>query len=242
MDAKWNLHARRQLTKRLNHLGWELMRPPCWAMNMHVDMSFCQMFWMVENDWYADASDTTAFQQWTLDEFRSMARAKSTTLLANPWLSGFASEKPELDRKIKRSVTAMGFAHDICTDSELPRKLIGAVDYADTATCLFTGYWRSAEAVQPAAREIKASFYGNAKTKSAVILFFNTGKQDQYLGGSTFDVNRLINPNAKLVPSRVYDLETGEKVGVAFENGKFKITEPFLCPWHEYRLLAVEAK
>ncbi len=242
MDAKWNLHARRQLTKRLNHMGWELMRPPFWAMNMHVDMAFNQMFWMVENDWYADGPDTTAFQQWTLDEFRSMARTKSTTLIANPWLSGFASDKPELDAKIKRSVTAMGFAHDICTNRDLVRKLIGAVDYANTTDCLFTGYWRSAEAVHPAAKEVKTSFYGNAKTKSAVILFFNTGKQDQYLGGSTFDVNKLINPNATLVPSRVYDLETGENVAVAFEGGRFKITEPYLCPWHEYRLLAVEAK
>jgi hypothetical protein len=75
-----------------------------------------------------------------------------------------------------------------------------------------------------------------------VILFFNPGAQDQYLGGSTFDLNQLIDPRAKLEPSRVYDLETGKDVAVVFENGRFKITEPYLCGWHEYRLLAVEAK
>ena len=242
MDAKWNLYARRQLTKRLNHLGWELMRPPCWAMNMHVDMAFNQIFWMVENDWYADAPDTTAFQHWTLDEFRAMARTKSTTLLANPWFSGFTSDKPELDKKIKRSLTAMSLAHDIRADGELPRKLIGAVDFANTANCLFTGYWRSGEAVQPTGKGLKASFYSNAQTKSAVVLFFNTDKEDQYLGGTTFDLNQLVNPRARLTPARVYDLENGKPVTVVFENGRYRIADAFLVPWHEYRLLAVEAE
>ncbi len=240
MDSKWNLYARRQLTKRLNHLGWELMRPPCWAMNMHVDMAFNQIFWMVENDWYADASDITSLQQWTLDEFRAMARTKSTTLLANPWLRGFESEKPELDAKIRRSVTAMLLSHDIPAGPT--RKLVGAVDYPDTANCLFTGYWRSADAVQPAGKGIKASFYGNAGLKSAAVVFFNTEKQDQYLGGSTFDANKLIDPRARLVPKRIYDLETGENIQVAFENGIFKILDPCLIPWHEYRLIVVEAE
>ncbi len=64
MDEKWNLIYRRQLCKRLNVMGWELMRPPCWIMNMHVDIPWNQVFWMVENDWYADAEDITALEQW----------------------------------------------------------------------------------------------------------------------------------------------------------------------------------
>ncbi len=244
MDEKWNLIYRRELCKRLNVMGWELMRPPCWIMNMHVDMPWNQVFWMVENDWYADAEDITALEQWTLDEFRAMTRTKSTTLIPYPWFRGYESKKdPALDRKIKRSVDAICLSHDIPRFSkELKKKLEYVLDYSDTAKCLFAGYWQTSVMVQPAGKEICASVYQNAERKTAVIIFFNASRQDQYLAGTTFDATRLLGSKSLPEVKKIYDLETGQAVETSFENGLFKLTSPFRIDWHDYRILAVEAE
>lgn len=243
MDAQWNLIYRRDLCKRLNVLGWQLMRAPCWAQNMHVDMSWNQIFWMVENDWYADAVDMTSLQHWTLDEFRSMCRTKSTTLVAKPWLSGFQGTTPEMDRKVKRSIEAICLSHDVPGyGAETRRGLQYAVDLANTSACLFRGYWAAADAVQPAGRGIIASVYSNERMKSAVLVLMNTEERDQYLAGTTFDAQRAIGLRSLPNVRRVYDLESGEPVQVVFENGRFRIADPCMIPWHEFRLIAVEAQ
>ncbi len=113
MEEVWLLYPRRQLVKRLNVLGWELMRAPMWAANMHSDLGWAQVFWMVENDWYADGRDMTTLDQWPLAQFRAMARTKSTMQVALPWLRGFAGSTPEHARAVRRSVDAMLLSHDI---------------------------------------------------------------------------------------------------------------------------------
>lgn len=243
VDAKWNLYARRQLCKRLCHLGWELMRPPCWAMNMHVDMSFNQLFWMVENDWYADAEDMTALQQWSLDEFRAMCRTKSTTLIAKPWLSGFKGTTPELDRKIQRSLGGICLAHDIpAFDAELKRKLVYVVAWDDPRACLFTGYWASASAVALPDAALKACVYANADRKSAAVLLLNTAAEDRDAAGLVLDLTRVVGSRTPLTAARVYDLETGAALSGTLANGRWTAAGPLPVAWHEYRVLAVEAE
>lgn len=251
MDSKWNLIYRRQLCKRLSVMGWSLNRPPVWAQNMHVDLSWNQVFWMVENDWYADATDLTALQQWTLGEFRAMGRTKSTVLVTKPWLSGFHGSTSALDRKIQRSLVAMLLSHDIVPPTawnspsvvaEVKRRLEFLLALSSTRGCLFAGYWRTGRAIEPAGKNVCASIYQNPTRKAAVIIFMNAEKRDQYLAGTTFDAQAVLGarqlPNVK----KIYDLETGEPVKTVFESGRFKITEPFLVPWHEFRLLAIEGE
>jgi len=251
MDQKWNLYARRQLCKRLNHLGWELNRPPCWIMNMHVDMAFNQVFWMVENDWYADADDMTALQHWTLDEYRAMCRTKSTTLISKPWYSGFKGSTPDLDRKVQRSLWGIMLSHDVWAPIEwntpaewriFRKKLDYLLDPGDSSRCLFTGYWASEQAVQPAEKSIKASFYSQTSLKRAVIVLFNTDKADHYLAGTTFDVNQLVNPRVKQMARRIYDPESEKEIQTVFEGGRYRIAEPCLVGWHEPRFVVVETE
>lgn len=258
LEEVWNHYPRRQLVKRLNVLGWQLMRPPRWAANMHVDLGWAQTFWMVENDWYADGRDMSSLDQWSLGEFRAMARTKSTMQVARPWLRGFAGSTPERDRQIQRSLWAMEMSHDIHPNflghytfnkpefREIRRAMSsfsGLVNLPDTGQCLFAGYWKTAKMVQPAGKNVHASVYSNASLGTAAVLFLNGEKQDQYLAGTALDINALIPSRGKrLAAGRIFDLETGKTVATAFEDGKYLLKEPFLVGGHDFRLLGIEAE
>ena len=258
MEEVWLLYPRRQLVKRLNLLGWQLTRPPLWAANMHVDLGFAQVFWMVENDWYADGADMTSLDHWPIGQFRAMARTKSTIQVARPWLSGFRGTTPELSKKIRRSVWAMMMSHDIHpnvlahyqtqSDEHRPMRrtmsaLRGLANLPDTGNCLFAGYWQTDKMVQPAGKTIHASVYTNPNLATAAVLLFNGEKQDQYLAGTALDINALIPIKGKrLTASRIFDLETGETTATVFEDGRYVIKDPYLVRGHEFRLLGIVAE
>ncbi|MBT3375599.1 MAG: hypothetical protein HN742_38690 [Lentisphaerae bacterium] len=258
MEEQWLLYRRRQLIKRLHVLGWQLMRPPMWASNMHVDLGFAEVFWMVENDWYADGADMTSLDQWPVGQFRAMARTKSTMQVARPWLSHFQGTRPERDSRIKRSLWAMMMSHDIHPTAlthykyqkddhlELRRtlsRLRGLVNLPDTERCLFAGYWLTDGMVHCPAKGIHASVYSNASLRSAAILLFNGEAKGQYLAGTELDINALIPIKGKrLMASRIFDIETGEKVTTAFESGTYVIKDPCLAAGHGFRLLGIEAE
>jgi hypothetical protein len=255
MESIWGLYARRKLCKRLNIMAWKAMRPPFWAMNMHVDMSWNQVFWMVENDWYADAPNVTTLEQWGVDQFRSMTRTKSTTLIAQPWLSGFKGTTPEKDYQVKRSLQGMLMSHDIHSApnydtrkmsrsyQEALLRMRSLLDLANTTMCKFYGYWKTGEMVKPSDEKITAAVYNNSKLKTAVVILFNTAKNDKYLAGTTFDINKLIPVSGKLLNlKRVYDLESNKDISVDFEDGLFKLKEQMPVSGYNFRMLAVEAE
>lgn len=253
VEEKWNILQRRELTKRLNVLGWQCMRPPAWIQHAHTDYAWCQQFWMVEGDYYAENVDMTALDQMPMDDWRAMTRSRTTMLVPVASLRGYEGSTPALDRKVKRSVIGVCLSHDVMagavdtktwtdTFAETKRLLTYAVNMPDTENCLFRGYWRTADAIQPVGKEIYASIYHNAKSKSAVVVLLNGLKgKDQSLGGTTFDPAAVMGAPGKTVNvKRLYDLESGKDVAFSVENGVYKVTDPLFVPWHDYRLLALE--
>lgn len=239
IEPQFNTLQRRDVTKRLCHVGWKHVKPPMWAMNMHTDFSFNQVFWMVENAWYADAEDQTAFDRWDLDLFRAMARTKSTMLIAKPWLAGFRGSTSEMKRKVERSLLAMTLAHDITLPIQyntsdmrraMRRELQYAVDYADVEECLFTGYWRSGVTLPDPA--LACSTFRNDRLGTTVLLLVNAAReQDQDARGTTLPWKGGVR--------RVYDVESGRDVAFSVEGGKLVLADSVVVPWHEFRLVAV---
>jgi hypothetical protein len=258
MEEVWLLYPRRQLIKRLHVLGWQLMRPPLWASNMHVDLGFAEVFWMVENDWYADGADMTSLDHYSMGGFRAMARTKSTMQVPRPWLKGFRGTSPEKDRQVRRSLMAMMASHDIHSgalthyttqgDDYLPvRRMLtrirGLVNLPDTTRCLFAGYWLTENMVRSPAKSIHASVYTNPNLRTAVVLLFNGEARDQYLAGTTLDINELIPvKGVSLTAKRIFDLENDETVATVFEDGRYVVKDPLLAGGHDFRLLGVEAE
>lgn len=261
MESTWGLYARRHLGKRLNTVGWESMRKPTWIQNMGTDISWVQVFWMVENDWYADATNTTALEQWTLDEFRAMTRTKCTSLITKAWLRGFQSDDPKRDRLIKRSVVAMLMSHDIHDTpvspyvvrkhevgpypdlSELKRSFKAFIDLDNTVRCHYAGYWRTGRMVKPTSGDIKATVYRNTSLRRAAVLLFNTGRKQQSLDGTQLDLAQLIPlRRTPLKVKRIVDLETGQPLATDADKTVYRIREPAALGSHDFRLLGVETE
>jgi len=253
LDAKWNLIYRRQLCKRLNVIGWEHMRPPCWAMNTQVELSWCQVYWMVEGFWGPSSQDISTLDHFgSLDFFRAATRPKSTVMIPKTsYMTHYRGSTPDSDRRMKRSSDGILLLHDIAPvfDQDLIRKLNYLLEYEKSWRCFFMGYWMTAAFVQlPEA--VVASFYQNPDLKTGVIVFFNTGKKDVYLGGSSFLPSGVVlctsgipaEADKALSVHRVYDLETGQPVKTNFREGRLIIDEPFVCEGHSFRLLALEAE
>ena len=258
MDEVWLLYPRRQLIKRLHVMGWKLARPPVWASNMHVDLGFAEVFWMVENDWGGAAKDTTSLERWPIGQFRAMARTKSTMQVARPWLSGFRGSTTERDREVKRSLWAMMMSHDIQPGlmhnyrmqgeeylgiRRAMSRLRGLVNLPDTDQCLFVGYWRTGRMVQPAGETIHASVYTNPNLRTAAVLMFNGQKTAQDLSGTALDIDALIpTRGADLTAGRVFDIESGEPLATATNEGRCVIQDSLPVGGHNFRLLGLEAK
>jgi hypothetical protein len=254
VEEKWNMLQRRELTKRLNVLGWQLMRPPAWIQHAHTDYAWTQQFWMVEGDYYADNQDMTALDQMPMDQWRAMTRSRTTMLVPVASLRGYEGSTPAFDRKVKRSVIGVCLSHDVMagavdektwtsTFAETKRLLTYAVNMPDTENCLFRGYWRTADAIQPAGKEIYASIYHNAKSKSAVVVLLNGLKgKDQSLGGTTFDPAALTGAKNAVNVKRLYDLESGKDIAFSVDKGVYTIVDQLFVPWHDYRLIALEVE
>lgn len=254
LDAKWNFYNRRQLCKRLNVIGWEHLRPPCWSMNTEVEMSWCQVYWMVEGFWGPSAKDISSIDHFgSVDFFRSATRPKSTVMICRPsYLMRFRGSTPEKDRKMTRSADGILLSHDIppVHDMDVLRKLRYAVDYDRTDTCLFMGYWMTLTFIQCPAQSVAASVYMNPSLKRAVVLFFNTDRKDQELAGTVLNARGVVmtpsgvpaEAKSPLSLRLVYDLETGKAVKTSVREGRFVIDEPFIVGGHEFRLLALEAE
>jgi hypothetical protein len=249
MELKFNLWQRRQLMKRLNHLGWELMRPPMWVINMHaVDLAFNQRVWQIENDWRSTQADFTAFDAFPLDRYRAMTRTRSTMLIVQPAYGGYFRDRawekhpdPAHGRKIGRSLRAIMMMHDVGG--------VPGFDVSDTGRCLFTGYWSAARYVQTPDADIKASFYSNPWSKKAAVILVNVAKRDQSLKGTVLNVDSILSaarPHITTEPlaiKRVYDLESGRDLkSEKTAEGAWRLAEDLTVPWHEYVIVGIEVE
>ncbi len=248
----WNQPRRRELTKRLNVLGWRLARPPQYVQHAHTDYAWTQYFWMIEGDYYADGPDRTALQQMSLAEWRAMTRTRSTMLVPVPSLRHYRGTTPELDRKVRRSVAAVCLLHDVRGGAEgdgefLPdalRRLVFAVDYENPRACLFRGYWRTGDAVRPPDPALAVSLYRHDGRRTAVAVIVNTAEgRDLDAAGTVVVPAALLGAAAADRPLRAYDLETWKDVPLEpAEGGGLRLAGPVDVPWHDVRLIAFEAE
>jgi len=222
---------------------------------MHHVMSFNQVFWPVENDWYIRAPDMTLLESLPLDTFRAMARTKSTTLVTKPWFSRRPpASTPENENKVLRSINGTLMAHDIPVElyrkyprsvRDLKNKLNYFVEFSNTRYCLFSGYWKTSDRVRPSTEAVHASIYSNTGRATAVIIFLNAGMKDHDLEGTTFDVKKVFWVPERFrweKVKRVFDFETDQPIQCTYEGGRYRIAESLKVPWHEYRILAIEAE
>ncbi len=242
MELTWNTRSRRDLMKRLNTIGWELMRAPCWIQNMHDDFSFNQVMWPVENDWYIPGEGMDYLDHMSIDEFRAMACTKSMQLVTKPWLSGGETQDPEVNRHVQRSKVGMMLLHDIQNfgmDEQLRRYLNFYVDYDRADRCWFLGYWEVDKGMLNTGNEaVKASVYANATRKSAAILLLNTGASDVDGAGLTI-ASSLVAGSA---PRRMIDADTGEELSINTSNAGCVLKSPLTIKKHDYRMLIVSCE
>ena len=175
---RYNIFARRQLMKRLCNLGLEAGREPWWISNMHVDWSFDQVAWHVENDFYIDNPDVTMMEQLSVPEFRALCRIKRG-IIHRLHAAVTVPGNTEQIRRAGRSIVGMCLLHDI--GSNLPyqnadtyvvdgmlKVLDEAVGFFDGAE--FAGYWRAAPLLKIGAPGVYASVYRGKDRAVAVVV------------------------------------------------------------------------
>lgn len=263
LDSVWNLFPRRQLCKRLNVVGWEHLRPPCWSLNSEVEMAWCQVYWLVEGFWGAHSKDIPVLDHYAKSDgyanntglgfFRAALRPKSNSMVVTPSAMGsFGGTTPEKDRAIKRGADGLLLAHDVpaVNDKELMRKLQFLADYENTSECLFIGYWQSAPFVGLPSKDVVASIYQNPTRKTAAVVVFNQSDKEIPLQGTLLAPAGIIagstgNPadaNKPLKLKRCYDLETGQEIKLVSRDGRLAIDEPLAVAAQGMRVIALEAE
>ncbi len=229
---RWNTGMRRELTRRLNTIGWQLNRRPWWIGNMHVDWSFNQVAWHIENDFYVDGPTNTLLDQMSVHQFRSYARLKRGIIhrLASRYGGGEASTQAE-SRRRSRNIIGLCLLHDIGAyrwgteyaweHQKLPELLDEAVGFfSEDAACPFTGYWRSGEMVKVDTPEVYCSIY-HGKGKAALVILNGNNRE--------LDVEfELLPALLGRVPASVRDAESGYAFRT-FWNPEKRVRE-----WGEY--------
>lgn len=205
---RFNVFTRRRLMKRLATMGYELGRRPWWINNMHVDWSFCQVAWHIENDFYIDNADMTQQDQLSVDEFRAMCRIKRGIIhrLATRGPDG----NTEQMRRMGRSAVAMCLLHDIGSYLWGPDKYFapGILKIMDEEVGFFDGaefmpYWRNENLIKIETPGVYASVYRSKDRKKAVIVVVNERRDDVDV---RFSVGRILGK--KKIKS-IRDAETG---------------------------------
>ncbi len=255
LDTVFNQLARRELMKRLTTVNWQLMRRPCWLTNMHEDFSFSDVIWLVENEWYINGEGRDMLDHMSLDTFRAMACTKTMQLVARPWIRPGTPKEHPAYAHVMRSITGVLMAHDVQNfgiggyqnlyDIALGRYLNFHVNFDNGNACKFSGYWDvPVTQVDPGDPEVKCSVYYNARRKTAVLWFLNTGKADKTLKGVTFSSDLMgRNSDCKVA----FDAENGAplKFAAAAEPKKvkaFTLTDGLVVKAHEFRAIAVGAE
>ncbi|MBI4027863.1 MAG: hypothetical protein HY360_22955 [Verrucomicrobia bacterium] len=204
---RFNIFARRSLTKRLNQIGHEIGREPWWINNMHVDWSWCQIAWHVENDYYTQNADAVMQEQLPVEHFRALCRLKRGII--HRLYSIGPEGTTEQVRRLGRSLVGMCLLHDIgsyCAGADryfakatldLLDDKVGFFDGAE-----YIGYWRSGELVRHRTPGVYISVY-RGKNR-AMLVALNERREDVDVA---FDLGpNLLNGRPV---ARICDAETG---------------------------------
>jgi hypothetical protein len=207
---KFNVFTRRDLTKRLNHIGWEVGRRPWWISNLHVDWSFCQVAWHIENDFYTSNEDTVMTDQLTFGEFRALCRIKRGIIhrLATRGPQG----RNEQVRRVGRNAVGMCLLHDIGAyqwgaikgfDQAILDILDNEVGFFKDAT--FIPYWEN-HILSTNTPGVQVSLYRGNGRVVAVLLSSLRGDTDLEI---ELNAKAILNGNKV---TRVCDAETGQEL------------------------------
>ncbi|MBI4024906.1 MAG: hypothetical protein HY360_07985, partial [Verrucomicrobia bacterium] len=242
---KWNTFLRRELTRRLAVMGYETGRRPWWLQNMHVDFSWCQVGWHIENDFYIQGEAKDLIAQLGVHKFRALFRTKGglvNQLHSNCPIPSFSAEE---NNRAERTIIGLCLLHDV-GDRGLPRwckeegeLLKRFLDPLEAHVAFFSGdpefipYWRQM-AVPLTAPEVYASlFVGNGKTAMVLV---NASRDNLRLKGFAL---RPGESGLKSV-NRLFDAETGK----ALERGDTGWHDPtsdgVIIEPHGVRLLIAE--
>jgi len=253
--SRFNVFTRRRLTRRLTTMNHELGREPLWLMNLHLDFSFSQYAWHVENDFFPRSPEGTVMDELSFDAFRALTRSKHGIL-------------PQLDSKmvfvgltrqqhLHQARTAFGLCllHDIGARSlhnpqapvyrDLLAKVTDTVAFFGAAE--FAPYWDNADLVtlveagpdgkpRPAARDdLRVSLYRDGRRALLAVL---------NVSGEAASYPRLVLPAALLGRrvERVWDIEkSGDRSWRQTDGHWFSFDERQLrLERHGLMLLAVE--
>lgn len=180
----WNTFTRRDLTRRLAVMSYQATRRPWWLMNMHVDFSWCQVAWHIENDFYIQGKSKDLIDQLGIDKFRALTRTKGGII---PQLHSNMPENfsPEEQLVAARTIIGLCLLHDIgergLPDYKAPfnKLLENTVDTMEkeigffSEEIVFLPYWRQKVMVLP--ENVYASFFTNRGKSVAVIV--NAGEK-----------------------------------------------------------------
>lgn len=252
-EQVWNLRMRRELTKRLNVIGWKHMRPPFWVMSDQVEMSWCQAFWLIEGQWGQKAPGRSIFtayasQDHTAMEFvRAAARTKTSVMIGNPsYPAGFKGTTPEEDVLIRRGVDGMLLSHDIQLpqrEDKLLRTLNYYLDYENTEDCLFTGYWALSSAVVSLPDGVKASSYVNARLGAAALVLVNDGEEAVTIPNLLINCEALgLSKEPAATGLLVKDLGDDREIAATASESQVTLSDEIVIPPHDYRLLVIQTK
>ncbi|MCM8768653.1 MAG: LamG domain-containing protein [Candidatus Omnitrophica bacterium] len=217
----WNTFKRRELTRRLAVMSYLVGRRPWWLQNMHVDFSWCQVGWHIENDFYIQGKAKDLIDQLGIDKFRALTRTKGGLL---PQLHSNMPEQFTLEEKIQAARTIIGLSllHDIgqrgLVDYKQPFKelLEKTVDRMEaeigffSEEVVFLPYWRQKVLSLP--ENVYASFFSNRGKAVAVIV--NAGEDEVRLSSLLFNVSSL---GLRKV-TQIGDLETGQLLATVSDS------------------------
>ncbi|MCM8785246.1 MAG: DUF6067 family protein [Candidatus Omnitrophica bacterium] len=253
IQGKSNLFTFRELTKRLNIMGWQVGRPPLYLSNMHPIYSFTQIGWHIENSFYSPSDDLIETLG-SVDVFRALIKTKQ----------GIISQLNSNPRSLKaiRIVLGLCLLHDIGERSipswnpyfyQLKEKILKILEQEISffsGEPIFIPYWRQ-DIVKFSTEKVYASIYlykqlqpweSNylSKRKKAVIILLNENKNDTWIENFEIDSKKL-----GFEVSRIWDLETGFDVPLSYskEKGyKFGETAPgkIFIKGHDFRILIIE--
>jgi len=253
---RWNVFLRRQLTKRLATMCWELGRPPLWIQNMHADFSWCQVGWHIENDFYPAGIGQDLLGMLTVDEFRSMCAIKGGIIPQLHSVVPGGTENPFDAQRVIRAGLGLCLLHDIGERGYPPwrpfvarqrGRLLGAMEKhvgfftAHPNNFTLIPYWRQ-HTIKTATPGIYASVYCNRETCKAAAVILNANDSDVVLRDFTVDgretgirsITRILDAETELPIGKEYDRKKRQYVWGEFRPYHLMIKR------HDYRLLVIE--
>jgi hypothetical protein len=211
---QWNVFMRRALTKRLATLGWEIGREPWWLMNLHVDFSWCQLAWHVENDFWPRSTEGTILDELSVDQFRALCRTKQGVVPVLDSKMVFRGVSRRQHWHQARASYGLCLLHDIGgramhnPGAPVHRALLDAVsrhvDFFGDAE--FFPYWDNADLIANSVPGTRISIYRDARR--ALLVIMNVTGED--IPFPRLKLGPELMPGKRDYQLKVYDAESAE--------------------------------